>query len=254
MGSIVITGAGTGIGAAAAAALAVSGDHQLVLLGRRLDKLESVRKELNNPSHHGCFSCDVSDADSIANAINQANLKEKNVVGVFANAGIGGENYYGQDDRWDEIIRTNLTGVYHVIMQTLPFLIGSSSSVKNVVVTSSVLARFGVPNHSAYCASKTGLLGLVRSLAVQHATDGILVNAICPGWVDTEMARASIQNLADRQGISYDEAYNTQMGFLPLGKMSQPEEIASLVKFLFSNEEKSITGQALDINNGAFMT
>lgn len=254
MGCIIITGAGSGIGAAAAQVLAETSGVELLLLGRRLNKLEEVRNSLTDPSIHQALSCDVSDSASIGAAFQQSNLAEKDVVGVFANAGIGGGNEYGDNDRWDEIINTNLTGVYHVIMQTLPHLRKSKAQSKNIVVTSSVLARFGVPNHTAYCASKTGLLGLVRSLAVQHAEEGILVNAICPGWVDTQMARDSIQKLADHQGTSYDEALKTQMGFVPLGKMSQPSEIANLVKFLFTNQEMSITGQALDINNGAFMS
>ena len=253
MSSIIISGAGSGIGAATAISMAESGEHQLILLGRGLDKLESTRNKLFNSGQHVCFSCDVGDSSSIARAFESANLSDRDVVGVFANAGIGGENFYGEGDRWDEIIQTNLTGVYHLIMQSLPHLIKSNAETKNIIVTSSVLARFGVPNYPAYCASKTGLLGLVKSLAVQYAEENILINAICPGWVETEMAKKGIQALADRQSTSYEEAYETQMGFVPLGRMSQPEEIANFVKFLFSNREKSITGQALDINNGAFM-
>ena len=253
MSSIIITGAGTGIGAATAISLAESGDYELILLGRRIEKLESIREKLANPTKHECYSCDVSDPKSIAKAYSQAQLEKKDLVGIFANAGVGGENIFGENDRWGEIIQTNLTGVYHAVMQALPFLKNSRPSTTNIIVTSSILARFGVPNHAAYCASKTGLLGLVRSLAVQYSPDGVLVNAICPGWVETDMAKSSIGALAERQGISYEEAYQTQMGFVPLGKMSQPEEVANVVKFLFSNEEKSITGQALDINNGAFM-
>lgn len=253
MKTIIITGAGTGIGAATAKALAADRETALILLGRRLEILESLRSELPNAEYHQCISADVSNLNSIKSALAETNLGEKNVVGLFANAGVGGENHYDADDRWDEIINTNLTGVYHCIMETLPFLLKSEEPFKNIVVTSSILARFGVPNHTAYCASKTGLLGLVKSLAVQHASNGLLVNAICPGWVETDMAKAGIQDLANRQETSYEEAYKTQMSFLPTGKMSQPEEIANLVKFLLTNQETSITGQALDINNGAFM-
>ncbi|MBL7942010.1 MAG: SDR family oxidoreductase, partial [Flavobacteriales bacterium] len=115
------------------------------------------------------------------------------------------------------------------------------------------LARFGVPNYTAYCTAKTGLLGLTRSLAVELSSERILVNAICPGWVETEMARTGIQKLADRDGISYQESFDRQMSFVPTGKISSPDEIASLVHFLLTNQQTSITGQGIDINNGSFM-
>jgi NAD(P)-dependent dehydrogenase (short-subunit alcohol dehydrogenase family) len=121
------------------------------------------------------------------------------------------------------------------------------------VITSSCLARFGVPNYTAYCTAKTGLLGLTRSLALQLAGDRILVNALCPGWVETDMARAGIQKLADRAGQRYDAAFNEQMSYVPLNRISQPDEIAHMVRFLFSNEQTSMTGQGIDINNGSYM-
>jgi 3-oxoacyl-[acyl-carrier protein] reductase len=90
-------------------------------------------------------------------------------------------------------------------------------------------------------------------LAVEHASNGVLVNAICPGWVETDMARAGIQKIADFSDRSYDETYKEQMGFVPTGKMSQPSEIAAMVAFLFSGQQVSLTGQGIDINNGSFM-
>jgi NAD(P)-dependent dehydrogenase (short-subunit alcohol dehydrogenase family) len=121
------------------------------------------------------------------------------------------------------------------------------------LITSSCLARFGVPNYTAYCTSKTGLLGLTRALSVELAASRILVNALCPGWVDTDMARAGIQLLADRAGEPFQTAFDTQMGFVPLQRMSLPQEVAKLVEFLFSGAQTSMTGQGIDINNGSWM-
>jgi ketoreductase len=88
---------------------------------------------------------------------------------------------------------------------------------------------------------------------VEWAREQILVNAITPGWVETQMSKDSIQNLANRSGTSYDSAYSDQMNFVPTGRMAQPEELGNFVAFLFSGKQNSITGQALDINNGAYM-
>ena len=107
--------------------------------------------------------------------------------------------------------------------------------------------------YSAYCASKAGLLGLTRSLATEFAQDKILVNALCPGWVDTTMAHKGLQAFSEALKISKEEAFEKAMNDVPLGKMSQPDEIAQLIAFLISNVQTSITGQALDINNGAMM-
>jgi len=119
------------------------------------------------------------------------------------------------------------------------------------LITSSVLARLGVANYSAYCASKAGLLGLTRSWAVQFAPKNILVNAICPGWVDTDMAQKGLQGIADNIGISKQEFFDIAMQSVPLKRMSQPHEIADLVFYLLN--QHSITGQAIDINCGAIM-
>lgn len=90
-------------------------------------------------------------------------------------------------------------------------------------------------------------------MALQFAANRILVNAICPGWVETEMAKGSIQRIADRTGQHYEQAFQEQMGYVPLQRISQPAEIARMVKFLFSNEQTSMTGQGIDINNGSVM-
>lgn len=252
MNTYIITGAGSGMGAAAAVELASQG-HRLVLIGRTEATLRSTQASLNTPERHVVCPVDISDKSALRKAFQDIDLDSHNVVGIFANAGIGGENRYGDDDRWEAILNVNLTGTYNSIMETLPHLKKSTSEFKHILMTSSCLARFGVPNYTAYCTSKAGLLGLTRSLAVQLASRNILVNAICPGWVDTEMAREGIQKLADRTGSSYEEAFEEQMGLVPLGRISSPEEIGKFVAFMFSDAQTSITGQGLDINNGSHM-
>ena len=153
-----------------------------LLVGRRLEALEQVRAAMQQAGMHVALSVDVSDAQAVVAALEskKAGLDKHPLAGVFANAGIGGGNQWGEGDRWEDIIRVNLTGTYNTLMASRPYL-DRSEGVKQVLVTSSVLARFGVPGQSAYVTSKTGLLGLVRSLAVEWSPQGIMVNAVCPG-------------------------------------------------------------------------
>ena len=253
MKTILITGAGSGMGSATAQQLAQNSAYHLVLIGRRADKLDEVRKNLPHADQHLTLAVDISDKLALRDAIASISPEKRDIFALFANAGIGGENTYGDGDRWKQIIDTNLTGTYNSIMETLPYLKQSKQDFRHILITSSCLARFGVPNYTAYCTSKTGLLGLTRSLAVELAAERILVNALCPGWVDTEMARAGIQLLADRAGEPFQTAYDTQMGYVPLQRMSLPQEVAKLVEFLFSGAQNSMTGQGIDINNGSWM-
>jgi NAD(P)-dependent dehydrogenase (short-subunit alcohol dehydrogenase family) len=247
---IAVTGAGHGIGKAIATLLSEQG-YSLLLLGRDRAALESTRASLNNPTAHQSFSCDIRQVEQIRKTLAESGIQS--LYAVVANAGIGGENHYLKEDAWQNIIDTNLTGTYHTLQECLPFLRKSSEKFKKIVITSSILARLGVPGYSAYCASKAGLLGLMRSLAAELTSDNILVNAICPGWVNTAMAQEGLQGFAEALNISKEEACKQAMSQVPLGKMSEPAEVAQLVSFLVSDAQTSFTGQTLDLNNGALM-
>jgi len=246
--NIAVTGAGSGIGRSIAKVLAERG-YSLILLGRNLDNLQSTKVLLKNSEQHQCQTCNIRNSAEIKRSLENV----PSLYGLIANAGIGGENRFGDQDRWGEIIDTNLTGTYQTIQACLPLIKKDRAPFKKIIIISSILARLGVPGYSAYCASKAGLLGLTRSLAAEHSGDGILINALCPGWVNTEMAQEGLQGFADALDISKDQAYKEAMKPVPLGKMSQPEEVAKLVAFLVSEEQTSFTGQTLDINNGALM-
>jgi NAD(P)-dependent dehydrogenase (short-subunit alcohol dehydrogenase family) len=242
----LISGAGSGIGRAIAIKLASNG-HNCILMGRNEQALNQTFRLLPN-GQRMVIPADIRDKESLADALSQ--LEETPLNGLIANAGIGGENQWGNADRWAEIIDTNLNGTYNFVNTFLPNL-RLAGADKHILITSSVLARLGVANYSAYCASKAGLLGLMRSWAVQFAPEDILVNAICPGWVDTEMSEQGMQGIADGIGITKDEFYDIAMQSVPLKRMSQPEEIAGLVAYLLS--QRAMTGQTIDINGGAVM-
>ena len=246
--NIAVTGAGSGIGRSIAKVLAERG-YCLILLGRNLDNLQSTKVLLKNSEQHQCQTCNIRNSAEIKRSLENV----PSLYGLIANAGIGGENRFGDQDRRGEIIDTNLPGTYQTIQACLPLIKKDRAPFKKIIIISSILARLGVPGYSAYCASKAGLLGLTRSLAAEHSGDGILINALCPGWVNTEMAQEGLQGFADALDISKDQAYKEAMKPVPLGKMSQPDEVAKLVAFLVSEEQTSFTGQTLDINNGALM-
>jgi len=242
----LISGAGSGIGRATAKKLSSEG-HDCLLLGRTEHTLKATLNLLETGNHQ-LLLADIRDKESLKLASYQvSNLP---IDGIIANSGIGGENYWGETDRWADIIETNLTGTYNFVNTFLPNILKAQDE-RHIIITSSVLARLGVANYSAYCASKAGLLGLMRSWAVQYASQNILVNAICPGWVDTDMAQQGLQGIADGIGISKQEFYDIAMQSVPLRRMSHPEEIAGLVAYLLN--QRSVTGQALDINCGAVM-
>jgi NAD(P)-dependent dehydrogenase (short-subunit alcohol dehydrogenase family) len=253
MKTYIITGAGTGMGKATAQLLAKDPNNRLVIISRTKQNIEEVLNSLDNKSQHIGAAFDIREAQEWKNLFAQYGDQLKTVEGLFANAGIGGANHYGENDRWDDIISINLTGTYVSIQECLPYIRKSSQAFKHILITSSCLARFGVPAYTAYCTAKTGLLGLTRSLAIELGSEKILVNALCPGWVETDMAKAGIQLLANVTGKDYKSTFDEQMNIVPLQRITQPEEIAQFVKFMFSDLQTSITGQGLDINNGSFM-
>lgn len=247
MKTYIVSGAGSGIGKAIAQQLANEG-NRIILVGRNQPKLLEVSVSLKGKNHL-VIPMDISKKNEVLACAD--NIKDLAIDGIIANAGIGGENTWGQSDRWEEIISTNLTGTYNFVNAFLPNLHLAANRTKHILLTSSVLARLGVINYTAYCASKAGLLGLMRSWAMELASKNILVNAIAPGWVDTEMSQEGLQGIADGIGIKKEEFFEMAMQSVPLKRMSQPQEIADLVSYLV--KQTSITGQTIDINAGSVM-
>lgn len=248
MRHFVITGAGSGIGRAIAQRL-YREECSVTLLGRRLEVLKETAKNMN-PDRVRVFQCDIKNKSRLREVCTSCVADLGPIHGVIANAGIGGPNEPGEEDRFLELVETNLVGTYQTLRAVQPHL--STQGVAHMVVVSSCLARFGVPGYSGYCASKAGLLGMVRALAHELAPK-IQINAICPGWVDTQMARDGIAGMAKGMGISYEEAHTQAMSVVPLGRMSKPEEIAGTVLWLVSSDAHGMTGQGIDINAGSWM-
>ena len=167
-------------------------------------------------------------------------------------SGLGGPNADGPDDRFDELVRVNVNGTYYCCRAAARHL-ADGPETRHLVVMSSILARIAVPAYTGYSASKAALLGLVRSLAAELAPANVQVNAICPGWVDTDMAWEGLDGIAAAAGTTREEAYRDAMRAVPLGRMSQPDDIAGTVAWLLSPDARGVTGQAIDQNGGAWV-
>ena len=226
---VAVTGAARGIGLAIAERLAAEG-AQLTLIDRDVSHVEGATVRV----------VDIRDRDAVAAVFTEP------LDALVANAGIGGANEPGADARFDEIVQTNLYGTYWCIRAAEPLLPDGG----RIVITSSILSRIGVAGYTGYCASKAALLGLTRSLAAELAPRRIQVNAICPGWVDTDMTRLGLSLF---EGLTQEEAWDVAKQEVPLRRMSDPSEIAGTVAWLLSDDSVGVTGQAIDQNNGAFM-
>ena len=247
----LVTGGGSGIGAGIARCLARAGAN-VAVLGRRRAPLQRTLTALGAMRTKGlAVVADVTDAAAMAAAARRVAKAFGGIDVLVNNAGVGGPNACSGPgpDRWDEVVRTNLDGVFFATRAALPHLADGG----RVVNISSVLGRFGVPGYTAYCASKHGVIGFTKALALELAPRHITVNSICPGWVETEMAKTGMQLMADTMGVDFEEARKTALGAVPLGRILEPEEVGDLVVWLCSAAARGMTGQAISLCGGQVM-
>jgi ketoreductase len=237
----IITGASRGIGRAIAKKLYQEGASVALCARSPIEDFPQERAL--------AVAMDVRDQKSVDEGVRRINDRFGKIDIVVNNAGLGGAAPVDAPDtaHWLDVIQTNVMGSYYVTRASIPHVPDGG----RVIMISSVLGKFGVPGYTAYCAAKTGLIGFTRALALELAPRKITVNALCPGWTDTEMARSGMRDFAKEQGISVEEFKAQAMSRVPLGEMVEPEEVADLVAFLCGETGSKITAQAISICGGS---
>jgi NAD(P)-dependent dehydrogenase (short-subunit alcohol dehydrogenase family) len=247
----LVTGASRGIGEAISRRFATDG-ARVALAARDQEACRRIAADIGAAGGQAmAVHCDVTDSGSIAETISAIAAKWNRIDILVNNAGLGEPTPLSDrdDSRWDAIVATNLTAVFRVTREALPHL----SDGGRIINLSSVVGRFGVAGHGAYSATKHGVIGLTRTFALELATRGVTVNAMCPGWVETDMGRAGWRRVAERHGGGEPEGREMAAKMAPLGRVIQPEEVAGLASYLASEEARSITGQAIVIDGGQVM-
>jgi len=249
----LVTGGGTGIGKAIAARLAKNG-VSVAIASRSRRRIDATADELSAAGLVAiAVQMDVRNKQGVQRCVEQIVAKWGAIHILVNNAGISGLSLIddADDSKWYDIVDTNLHGMYLVSKAVLKNMPDHSGG--RIINISSVLGKFGVPGYTAYCTTKHGMIGFTRALALEVVQRGITVNAICPGWVDTEMAALGIHETAASQGMTPEQFKAAAIAAVPIRRFLEADEIAELVGYVASDAARGITGQAMNICGGQTM-
>lgn len=249
----LITGGGRGIGRAIALAFAREGAN-VAVAARTLEQVEQVAREIADLYHKDALPivCDVSDVASVEQAFTTVTETLGRGCDILVNnAGIAESATLlkTDDDLWRKHLAVNLNGTFYCTRAAALQMIERGWG--RIINIASIAGKIGAPYIAAYSASKHGVVGLTRSAALELATKGITVNAICPGYVDTDMTTRGIERITNRTGLSADEAMEALRKMSPQNRIIEPEEVAALAVLLASEDGRGINGQAINVDGGS---
>jgi NAD(P)-dependent dehydrogenase (short-subunit alcohol dehydrogenase family) len=242
----LVTGGGRGIGRAVAAALSAAG-ATVTVLGRQKNALD----ETVAAGHAaGVIAADVTDPVAIDAGIKAAEAARGPFDILVANAGGVSTAPFGKTDpgQFQKLFDLNVMGIVHATRAVLPGMV--SRKFGRIVAVASTAGLKGYPYVTAYCTTKHAVVGLVRSLAVETAKTGVTVNAICPGYTDTDLVRESVASVTAKTGKTSDEVIAQYVKDVPMARLIKPEEVAAAVLYLCSNDAGAVTGTAMTVAGG----
>lgn len=251
----LITGGGRGIGREIAFAFARAG-ADIAVLARTSEQVRAVASEIESECGVRAVHavCDVSESESVGRAFAAVREHFARVDILVNNAGIAESAplVKTSDEMWRKITGINLDGTFYATRAALPGMLESGWG--RIINIASIAGKTGAPYITAYTASKHGVVGLTRALALEVATKGVTVNAICPGYVETEMAAHAIENITSKTGKTAEEARDILSRMSPQNRLLTAEEVAALAVLLASHEGRGINGQAINIDGGSVVS